>query len=961
MVNGALSGRTVMAGDPAPEDIRPGAFVDSHEAPLYSVYSALASVVNSDRRYKTSSLKRIIFPGRYSQPCLSPTNVYLVKLIANGARRCFVVDGASPDEVLYTDKREMYPELVWKAMRQIYSEGELSEAKPNMLVYRMIGWIPETLHCDEIGSATKAFDKLKKNLDAFAIIISFEFEGVVRPLLELHRDQSTGQCLFKTVAVGPGAEWNGEVGQKGTGSNGSNRWLPGRSDRGSAVVETRDWEADFNAGAFGNFYVNWNPAINKYRLKLHFAAGVRPGRRERFIESWALNNYRKTQVLVSLSPHSHRNECKFVFELSRRASGRVDYDVRVRLFGFNQTRMRMSTECYKENRIPASACFEVFADIMVFEECDEFDMYVMVIELLPPRESRPPSLPRESETGQTEKTQSRAEQRGRPPSRQALGGTPGEVMSLTCLCWFETEIGLIPFKKLVQTCSLEFDNLQNVVVQVDVLRPVECEFRIEGRELCKYRLAITHPILNLTEAPTHRDRHFHRDHLSQNHSMHARGNILTMFLEPGQYFVHVFESKLKSKPDFPSESRRPSLPVAAAKYTLEFLAFEEAFSDDFESSVREVRAREETAHKQGQVLLKTRCLETEYLLPRVVQKFALPLTHRESGQWHPSSNQSQLVADFHVPRLVHRNPGFVVLLNESCQLCVSVRLDCDVDLYRTFKVCVFEIDGHFDFKLLFSSGLVTTSARFVSDTLYLPQNANGYLVLVVPKFREATAHFEATFHSDRALRSVSPSRSRICHFPFSLDASARIDPGAGGSTSHHQFFLNRGFTLNITRGPKRHPEQLLVEVLNLDAASSAKIGFYVFPLTTAQPLCKFQLTEFAQPLSGTKVFFRAYNLHFGLWRPGKYLLVPTTFDPLESAPAVELSLRVFCTARVTLQPTSRFLRAFAETRQIRRSRHATFRLEVSGATRLMLVVKGVDCEWELARPVDFAISKDPTP
>ena len=72
---------------------------------------------------------------------------------------------------------------------------------PNLLVYRMIGWIPETLHYMEIGNSSSSFDKLLKNLRSFAIIINFDYQDKILPLLDLVYDEKTQKRTLVTMTT----------------------------------------------------------------------------------------------------------------------------------------------------------------------------------------------------------------------------------------------------------------------------------------------------------------------------------------------------------------------------------------------------------------------------------------------------------------------------------------------------------------------------------------------------------------------------------------------------------------------------------------------------------------------------------------------------------------------------------------------------------------------------------------
>jgi hypothetical protein len=194
------NGLIIMSKDSVPNDFNPMAFLGINEQiPKSSFMSALISIRNSDIRYETSSMARLIYPHKYNLPCISESNIYFIKLIVNGMRRCFTVDDIVDQSLFYTKKKEVYPFLLQKAFSKIYPADQLNIVNANFIVYRMIGWIPETLNYTEIGDAQTAFNKLLKNMESFAIIINFEYKGQVLPLLELKYDEKTKKRLFVTI------------------------------------------------------------------------------------------------------------------------------------------------------------------------------------------------------------------------------------------------------------------------------------------------------------------------------------------------------------------------------------------------------------------------------------------------------------------------------------------------------------------------------------------------------------------------------------------------------------------------------------------------------------------------------------------------------------------------------------------------------------------------------------------
>lgn len=194
-----------MACEPKPEHLNAAALARLQSgSATQSFWCALAGVLNSDDKYNVKSLSRLVYPHRHSRPCVSECGVYLVKLIVNGIGRCLAVDGIVDQSVFWTSRKEVYPFLLHKALSQVYSQEQLARLAPNLIVYRMTGWMPETVRFDEIGDSAGAFDKLKRGLETFALIASFEHKESLLPLLDLEVDEKTGRRVLVTMRADSG-------------------------------------------------------------------------------------------------------------------------------------------------------------------------------------------------------------------------------------------------------------------------------------------------------------------------------------------------------------------------------------------------------------------------------------------------------------------------------------------------------------------------------------------------------------------------------------------------------------------------------------------------------------------------------------------------------------------------------------------------------------------------------------
>ena len=189
----------VMIEKPKVDDLHKGAFKLTSQQQPNNFLTAMSCLINSDIEFQTNSLRRLIYPHRNNFPCVSPENVYFIKLFVNGARRSVPIDGKFDQGIYYTENKELYPFFIEKGLKRVYHKEELGQVLPNYLLYRMIGWIPEILHFADIGNCEQSYDKLKESFASFSVMLSFDYQGHILPILEFASDERNRAMLIKTI------------------------------------------------------------------------------------------------------------------------------------------------------------------------------------------------------------------------------------------------------------------------------------------------------------------------------------------------------------------------------------------------------------------------------------------------------------------------------------------------------------------------------------------------------------------------------------------------------------------------------------------------------------------------------------------------------------------------------------------------------------------------------------------
>lgn len=725
----------------------------------------------------------------------------------------------------------------------------------------------------------------------------------------------------------------------------------------SEVVDL-DWDEQFNTLSLNNFYVNWNPAMNKYRRRLHFDLSPENYFADDFIDSTIFNNYRKKQLMVSLSAHSSKNECKFIFERHRQNKTSVHYEIRIRLFGYNLTRMRAATDCYKEARIREDQGFDIISDTMIFEECDDFDNYILVIEAIP--QAFLQNLRDDYDYAQPEDPLLSPDSqdyfdRGKLKVKEDL------LMSLSLYCWYETEIVPIPFRELAQTKAFVLGQLENMIIKLSVLHQTEFELRVDGFFGFKYAIGITTVLrcFGSDGRPTHFTDS--EQFLSRNRIPRAKANILTVQLDAGDYFLHFFESpSIDHSTEDPQDQEYKAVCdkyfFKRAKHCkVQIFAFNQNYSESFAASVERIRNAPESVENLSRILVKSRCLEQMFFEASVIQKFGLSHTQRLVGHWLPAVNKEPVKFDLTGFQNYHRNPGYVVSLDTDSQLVFSVKPKRTKNPKCVYKLCIFEISDNFDSKSVHEPEQFTAQTNYETNVFFLPKNRNGYLVLLVPRFVDYSGEFELTIKADHPLANIMPNSSGICKLPWTKQFVGTVNDYQGGTRKFHSFFLNKHFIFSIDKRPKVDSEDLYLEILSDNPKKN--LGALIIPVESEEQLFRKGLED-VSIAKVNKVFLSEFNTLHMKAHPGLYLVVPTTFTPMPKGESLNYTLKVFSSAQFSLKVERDFELQQVIKRELRQNQRVKYKMSIEDQQAdVVLVIKGVESGKSELQVIDLVLGK----
>lgn len=403
--------------------------------------SIIISIVNYDALNQTQVLKRIIYPHLDTLPFATPSGLLLVKLIFNGCRRAVLLQSAPSRGFTLTG--EVFPEVILLALSRLYPNVE--KANISLILYRLLGWIPDKVIIGDTGSCEGSFEKLKQSFRAGNLLLFFQENELYKPVLDFVVEGSNNSKKLSVLTLLDN---------------------PPR-------LGTRSWEEIYHRHHDENIFVSWNQTIYAYRKQIHFKAPVKCSNGYKVLPGFEAAL--KAQVVLTVLPHNQQTESRLVLE-KHRSPRNVNYRIRIELchFGGNRSSlMRNPIRVFDS----VESVDELMAEILVFDKCPGVENYVMVVTLEP---ENPEELAR-------------------------LPADHAEPLTMTFNCFGDFELLELPFPQIAQseTAQLHFKPLaaapdlhaasRDVVetlpsLTVNIAKAGSYEFRVVGHPDLSYFL-----------------------------------------------------------------------------------------------------------------------------------------------------------------------------------------------------------------------------------------------------------------------------------------------------------------------------------------------------------------------------------------------------------------------------------------------------------------------------------------
>lgn len=975
----------VMQKKPSVNDLYTESFRMADPAKCNNYFTALACIVNSDVEFRTNSLKRLIYPHMNNFPCVSPENIYFVKLFINGIRRCVPLNGLFDQGLLHTTKKELYPVYIQKALQQIYLRNNIAEVLPNYLLYRMIGWIPEILVFSDIGSCDQSYEKLKESFLSFSVMLSFDYKGHILPILEfvdgnsgrgmkirtiIPSEMRKGKYLNPKFFESEGGLQMDSAPQGSFHQNSSSKIEQSTTSPSRNVTELLDWRDLYNSNQLKNIYISWNPSIHSCRKMIHFNVSPQPISSESIFDNSLFNNYKKVQILISLSPHNEPNETRLILEKHKVSNQGILYEIRYNLYAFHRHRILLPSECFKTLEIREDENNDVINDTMIFEQNNIQDNYILTIEAIPlahlanvfPEEYK-------YRNPHDDLCQIKAPRQGKRFIDCDVDefGVPDRwpeeiVMSLNIFAWYETEIMEIPFKEVTQIFKMSLNELTDQKFKLKILRACDIEIRIEGG--IQYKFAV-----KLSKFSRYRNSYREGDktevnganqtknvYLVQNNVSRRKANSLRFRAKEGTFLVNFGKSPCSGKENGYEVDIEDRLKYLYREQTQEsvmitILSYGAELHRTFKQSMNHIKNSTPYRNKTKTHKIESRKSIEEFFSFEMPQKGGLKHSRTVEWEWNADNNFGENKFGILTFQKFHQNPGFLVNIPEDCQVQVEVLIDNHRHEKCGYKLNIFEITDSYELENILDYDEYQREKRLTTDVLFLSKNKNGYLFLLVAMYSDFRSAFSLTLQSDIEIPSVKKNTSGICKLPWVEKFKGSIESKTGGWIKMHNFLLNQSFIIILGDPSDKNTQELFIELSSNN--KTQHIGVSIIPLSSLKSLCYVDESEI-EAVSTNPAFLAEMNAFYLQIPQGTYIIIPTSFEPLEPGERLDYELKIFSSIGFKFKKMSQFQPKQEVSNIITMVDQSIFQLEILvDRCEIMVIIESMESENENVQVLDF--------
>lgn len=839
--------------------------------------AAILSLVNFDTLFETNLMRRLIYPQKNGIAMRTPFDIYIVKLHFNGSRRAVLVQ--QQDLTSFTIHQECYPEIIRKGLRAIF--GEINRMRISTIIFRICNWIPETLSVMDVGDAITSYDKLKETFNNGNLLLFFNVPGImkVKPILGFMDDNKTLKKLVKTTSDD--------------------------EDDGFVLM---DWEQMYSSGKLEYLYINWNPTIYPYRQTLHCYI---PIKFKEFNTPFYSNKFdfeRNTQVLISVFPHKEPCETRIVIEKHINSLS-IKCKIRYHLYHFYNGRMVIKSSALKDLSIKESQ-EEILSDIIVFDKNTAHENYVLVFELEPENPEEYKHYPIDF----------------------------SEVVSLYIYSFAQLEIIEMPYKKVDCYAMQNFSYLENteflygIEQQHSPYNPIykfNCnhtgyyEIRVEGRSDVYYGISIY-------------QHNNYRSSIQQNlaykTTLETNQGIISLSckLEIGNYAIQISverntrEEQEHENENFIMKDRAVKNKIPKHEIKIHFVSYSERLVKSFEEHL--------PVKDSFTVSELNKKFKVEPIIESSKKMKNKKVMH---GSWTSINNVGTNRAKVDCYQKFMKNPGYLIQTDEETKVNFTLKaIKSANDTSIPFiSLTILKIDDDFKFKYLLEDENYIQSHEYNVMDINLQPNSMGYLVLCLNLHQDWIGNFELEILSDGKIKTIRDTNKGVLKFNNEQRMLGGFVSGAGGHFNSSSFLFNPTYILTIDPFKDKIAEKIFMELILSDAEHPASI--YLFN-TNKTSLFDMGSEEIQTP-EFNPAFLYEVNSLFKRLKPGQYLVVPSTLNPLEFATNFEFKFSSDERFRITKSTQELFDLRFAFA--VQRQTEYNFKFMVTKSTIILFIVK----------------------
>jgi hypothetical protein len=708
---------------------------------------------------------------------------------------------------------------------------------------------------------------------------------------------------------------------------------------------------------------------------IHFNVFPEPISSDSIFDNSLFNSYKKVQILISLSPHNEPNETRLILEKHKVQSRGILYEIRYNLYAFNRHRILLPSECFKNLEIREDENNDVINDTMIFEQNNIQDNYILTIEAIPLGHLAS-VFPEEYEYNNPDddvcKIRAPRQNRKFIDCEVDEFGVPERwqeeiVMSLNIYAWYETEIMEIPFKEVTQMFKMSLNELKDQKFKLKILKACDIEIRIEGG--IQYKFAV-----RISKFSRYRNSYREGDgvevnggmnqtknvYLVQNNSERRKANSLRFRAKEGTFLVNFGKMQCGNKEngyEADVEERLMSLygDQRQEGVMITILSYGTELHKTYKQSMNRIRNSTPYRNKTKLHKIESRHSKEEFFSFEMPQKGGLKFSRTMEWDWNSMNNFGDNKFGISTFQKFHQNPGFLVNIKEDCQVQVEVLVENYKHEKCGYKLNIFEISDSYVLENILDYDEFHRDKRLTTDILFLSKNKNGYLFLMVAMYSDFRSSFSMNIQSDIEVLSMKKNTSGICKLPWVEKFPGSIEPRTGGWIKMHNFLLNQSFIIILGEGIQSEIQEIFIELTSTN--KTQHIGVSVIPLSSLKNLCYVEESEI-EAVNTNPAFLAEMNAYYLQIPQGTYMVVPTSFEPLETGERLDYELKIYSSTGFKFKRMNAFKPKHEESQIITMVDQAIFQLEVlTEKCEIMVIIESLESDNENIQVLDFIAGK----